>query len=132
VLQGVYCAIQSEHARGVLGVRSGLSGRDSLQGAERRHHSRHSHLPHARQAGARYHDAAGQTVRVAGTRLLVPHGLLGHLANYYPSVTSRYRKMMRDTRKRYDELASRNELLKMRRVLSPTTTSGAEKLSKRA
>lgn len=32
------------------------------------------------------------------------HGLLGHLANYYPSVTSRYRKMMKDTRKRYDEL----------------------------
>jgi hypothetical protein len=42
------------------------------------------------------------------------HGLLGHLANYYPSVTSRYRKMMRDTRKRYDEMRSRHELQQMR------------------
>ena len=50
------------------------------------------------------------------------HGLLGHLANYYPSVTSRYRKMMKDTRKRCDEAASRRELAQMRRGLPPPSS----------
>ena len=52
------------------------------------------------------------------------HGLLGRVAEIYPGTTSRYRKMMKDNRRRYDEK------VKVNSTLTSTSTSNLKEMKK--